>query len=354
MNDARSPITGPSPAISVIVPVYNIERYLPACLDSLLAQTHRDFEIVVVDDGSDDGSAAIIHRYAERHPELIRPLSKPNGGLSDARNHGIDHARAAYLAFVDGDDLVAPTMLERLYACAQRSGADLVVCGIENFVDGEQQGAHYPEPDMSVFGHALAEEPRLLYRVDASACNKLYARELFERSGIRFPLGLAFEDVPTTYRLLPYAEMVAKVDEPLYRYRHARAESISGRYDHGYLDLIEGFRLVNVAYRDAGLFEVNRGPLLRLQLTHLVAGRYPDLFAHAESSSRRAFIAAAFDLLGEWFPGWVHAEECRSLWPNPILRAVSTHAILLGAFCRLPPDTYLRALRRLGSFDATR
>jgi len=354
MNDARSPIAGPGPAISVIVPVYNIERYLPACLDSLLAQTHHDFEIVVVDDGSNDGSAAISQRYAALHPELIRPCAKPNGGLSDARNHGIDHARGAYLAFVDGDDLVAPTMLERLHACAQASGADLVVCGIENFTDGEQCGIYYPEPDMSAFGHSLAEEPRLLYRVDASACNKLYARQLFERSGIRFPLGMMFEDVPTTYRLLPFAERIEKVDEPLYRYRHARPESISGRYDLGYLDLIEGFRLVNAAYRESGLFERNRGPLLRLQLTHLVAGRYPDLFAHADPSSRRAFIAAAFRHLDEWFPGWERAEECRALWPNSILRSVSTHPNLLDAFCRLPSAAYLRILGRLGGFDPAR
>ncbi len=343
-----------APAVSVIVPVYDVERYLAECLDSLVAQTHDDFEIVVVDDGSTDGSAAIIDRYAAEHPELIRPLSKPNGGLGDARNFGMEHARGAYFAFVDGDDLVAPTMLERLHGRAVATGADLVVCGIENFVDGEASGTHYPEPDLSVFGHSLAEQPRLLYRVDASACDKLYSRRLFDVSGVRFPVGLSFEDVPTTYRLLPFANSVEKIDEPLYRYRKHRAGSISSEYGARYLDLVEGFRMIDDAFERAGILEANRSGLVRLHLTHLIAGRYPDLYLRATARERRRFIGASFALLDERLGGWRRDDACRELWRDPVLRHISTHARSLSLFCHLPRRLYLGALSRLGAFDPNR
>ena len=342
------------PAVSVIVPVYNIERYLPECLDSLISQTHTDFEIVVVDDGSTDGCAAIIDTYATKFPTLVRPFSKSNGGLADARNFGMSHARGAYVLFVDGDDVVTPDMIARMHDRALDSNADLVVCGIENFVDGEPIGTFYPEPDMSVFGHSLAEQPRLLYRVDASACNKLYARDLFERSGVEFPVGMRFEDVPTTYRLLPFARNVEKIDAPLYRYRKHRAGSISSNYGTGYRDLVEGFRLIDVAYAETGIFESNRDSLLRLHLTHLVAGRYPDLYLHASSSDRRRFITEAFGLLDVWFTGWRGAGVCRELWKHPVLRFVSTHAGPLMLFASLPRRFYVGTLARLGAFDPSR
>ncbi len=343
-----------TPAISVIVPVYNVESYLPECLDSLLAQSFGDFEIVVVDDGSTDGSVRIVESYATDHPDRIRAFRKPNGGLSDARNYGLDRAVGAYLAFVDGDDTVMPRMLELMHERAMMSGADLVICGIENYSDGDDRGVYFPEPDMSVFGHSLAEESRLLYRVDASACNKLYSRGLFERSGIRFHVGLRFEDVPTTYRLLPCANRVEKVDEPLYRYRHDREGSIVGCYDTRYLDLIEGFRLIDDAYAQEGIFEANMDALLRLHLTHLIAGRYPDFYVHAAPSVRKQFIEQSFALLDKRFPDWRHSDTCRQLWSNPLLRLLSTNARLLDLFCGMPSRVTLGAVARLGGFDPTR
>jgi len=342
------------PAISVIVPVYNIEHYVADCLDSLLAQSFDDFEIVIVNDGSTDGSARVIERYATQNPAAIRAFTKSNGGLSDARNYGMDRAEGAYFAFIDGDDTVAPNMLGCMHERALATGADLVICGIENFADGADAGVYYPEPDMSVFGRSLVEEPRLLYRVDASACDKLFARELFLRSGVRFPVGLRFEDVPTIYRLLPFARRIEKIDRPLYRYRHDRPTSISGGYDARYLDLVEGFRLIDDAYSDAGIFEANRGALLRLHLTHLIAGRYPDLFARASTSARRRFVAAAFELLDERFRRWRDTGVCRELWRNPVLRFISTHESALGLFCALPSGVYSGALARLGAFDPNR
>ncbi len=175
------------PAVSVIVPVFDVEAYLPACLDSLLAQTLPDIEIVVVNDGSTDGSQAIIDRYAREHPGLVRVYEKPNGGLGDARNFGIERASGEYLAFVDADDAVAPEMLSAMLGRARKTGADLVVCGIQRFADGEPDSPYLPEPDMR--SSASSREPRLLFRVVATPATSIRA-ELVYRAGARFPAGM--------------------------------------------------------------------------------------------------------------------------------------------------------------------
>lgn len=347
-----SMIANRSPSVSVIVPVYNVARLLPGCLDSLLQQSFGDFEVVAVDDGSTDGSTTILSEYEREHPDLIRMLRKPNGGLGDARNFGIDRARGEYLAFVDSDDTVAPEFLERMYHAARTQDADLVVCGIRNFSDDGALDAYIPEPEMDVFGHSLAEEPRLLYRVDASACNKLFARELF--GDARFPVGTAFEDLPTVYGILRYARRVAKVDAPLYNYRRAREESISSGYGREYLQLIEVMGALDDSYVSSGHFDANRNALLRLNLTHLIAGRYPDLFLRARGPVRREFISSAFRLLGSRFPGWQRSRVPGELWKNVVLRAISTNSGILQMFTSLPRRAYLAVLTRIGAFDPRR
>jgi CDP-glycerol glycerophosphotransferase len=347
----------PSPEVSVVVPVYNVEPYLPQCLDSLLAQTFDDYEVVVVNDGSTDGSRVIIDRYVAEHPGRVRALDKPNGGLADARNYGIDNSSGKYLAFVDGDDEVEPDMLSAMHARARATEADMVMCGIVSFANGgpsEQVYPYYPEPDIGVFGSDLAHEPRLLFRVDASACNKLYARDLFDRTGIRFPVGVAFEDLPTVYRLLAVARRVEKIDRPLYRYRQRRAASITYEAGERFMDLVKGFGLIDDFYQRHGLFTSNSQALLRLHLTHLIAGRYPDFFLRARSPARRRFIEASFGLLDAEFTGWRAYPATRDLWSNPVLRAISTHRYLLDAFCRLPERAYLGLLPYLGGFDPKR
>ncbi len=341
------------PSVSVIVPVYDVAAHLPSCLDSLVAQTFDDFEVVIVDDGSTDGSRRIAEEYVRAHPDSMRLVVKPHGGLGDARNAGIDASRGRHLAFVDGDDAVEPEMLERMTRRAAATGADFIVCGIRPF-DAGGDLPFLPEPDMSVFGRSLDVEPRLLYRVDASACTKLVSRDLVERSQVRFPVGMAFEDLPTVYRWLAFARRVEKLDEPLYRYRQEREGSITAEKGARFLDLVAAFEMLDEFYRARGLWADCRDALLRLHLTHLVAGRYPDLFLSADGPVRGAFLSAAFALLDDRFGQWRDGDVCRALWPNPLLRLISTRRHLLASFTSLPSRLYRAALSRLGAFDPLR
>lgn len=128
MNEQNANQSLAQPEISVIVPVYKVERFLPACIDSLLAQTFADFELILVDDGSPDNCPALCDAAAEKD-NRVRVLHKANGGVSTARNAGLDMARGKWIAFVDSDDSVQPDYLEKMHTAALAAGADIALCG---------------------------------------------------------------------------------------------------------------------------------------------------------------------------------------------------------------------------------
>lgn len=208
--------------ITVVVPVYNVEPFLNACVDSIVNQTCRKLEILLVDDGSTDASGKVCDLWAERDPR-IRVLHKENGGLSDARNAGLREAKGKYISFVDSDDVLAPTFLECLYGAIAENAAEIACCGLKMFADGE---TFFPdggeaEPVQVFEGKELI---RALYKgrfqqVGVVACDKLYAVDLFKTYNIEYPKGKLYEDTFTTYRLLYFTRTAAVSQQRLYGYR---------------------------------------------------------------------------------------------------------------------------------------
>lgn len=211
--------------ISVVVPIYKVEQYLPRCIDSIRAQTYRDLEILLVDDGSPDGSGAICDRYAAMDSR-IRVIHKENGGLSSARNAGIDAAQGEFIAFVDSDDWLEPQGYAVLLQAMQSHGVPMAVGGRRDVSEktGERRISLCPQKEQVLTGEELARRIFLWEGADSSACDKLYRRELFD--GIRYPLGITSEDVPVTYRLALRAEWIVMVPVAFYNYYH-RVGSIS-------------------------------------------------------------------------------------------------------------------------------
>jgi glycosyltransferase involved in cell wall biosynthesis len=202
--------------ISVIVPVYNVEQYLSKCLDSILGQTFSDFELILVNDGSSDLSGKLCEKYAETD-NRIKVIHQKNGGLSKARNSGIDVASGNYLAFIDSDDWVNENMLMEMYQQAKQNNADIVIAG------------HYiVELDGTIEICNRLNKQRLLSRLEATsliladdeinsfAWDKMYKKELFE--GIRYPENRVFEDTATTYKLFNKANVFVQMDRAYYYY----------------------------------------------------------------------------------------------------------------------------------------
>ena len=205
--------------ISVIVPVYNVEDYLARCVDSILAQTYSNLEVILVDDGAKDSSGAICDAYGARDSR-VKVIHKENGGLSSARNAGLEAAAGEYISFVDSDDWIEPDAYSHLMDVMEKYGAKLV-CGGRYDVDGgtgEKTVGLCPGKEEKISGEELVGRIFLWDGCDSSACDKLYHRSILEN--FRYPEGKVCEDVPVTYKIVLAAGQAAMSDRPFYNYYH--------------------------------------------------------------------------------------------------------------------------------------
>ena len=208
------------PLVSVIIPVYNVRRYLCESVKSVLRQTYRNFEILLIDDGSDDGSGALCDRLGSRDSR-IRVIHRENGGLSAARNTGLAAMTGALVAFLDSDDAYTPDFLRVMVAALTQSGADIAVCRYAICrTDGHMSPAH-GECDFFITDETVSggEALRRLIgrRINQSVWNKLYRAELF--AGLRFPEGICYEDMVLEPYLFARAHSVRTVRSTLVCYR---------------------------------------------------------------------------------------------------------------------------------------
>ncbi len=206
------------PAVSVIVPFYNVEAYLADCLDSILGQAFTDFEVLLVDDGSPDGSRVIAQQYARRDPR-VRLLTRPNGGLGAARNTGVRAARGKFLTFVDSDDLLPPDALVRLVETARRTGSDMVVGAVERFDTARTWTPDWVVEIQSEPRDRIAIEDFLPLLRNLYTWNKLFRRDFWERQALWFREGVAYEDQPIITQLFARAGSVDVIPDVVYRYR---------------------------------------------------------------------------------------------------------------------------------------
>ncbi|SEL08837.1 bifunctional glycosyltransferase/CDP-glycerol:glycerophosphate glycerophosphotransferase [Streptacidiphilus jiangxiensis] len=236
------------PRLSVVVPIYNVERYLDECLASLAAQTMGDFEVVMVDDGSTDGSGAIAHAWAMRDPRF-RTVRKENGGLGPARNTGIDELTPGteFLAFVDSDDTLPPTAYELMLTTLDQTGSDFVAGNVKRFrIAGERQSPVHARPFARTrLSTHISEFPALI--TDRTAWNKVYRRSFFDAHGLRYP-GILYEDAPVSVPLHYLADKVDILSDPIYNWRERETGERSitqNRSDpRGLTDRVASMRLV--------------------------------------------------------------------------------------------------------------
>lgn len=219
--------------VSVIVPIYQVEAYLERCLDSILAQTFTDFELILVNDGTKDGCPAIMQTYAKRDAR-IRQVHKENGGLSSARNAGLDVARGEYIAFIDSDDYAAPTWLDDIVRAADESGAEQVLYNYRVVLDGEEKGPYLSFADevIDVDRLGLANyfyQYWMPYKHGQEAWSKLYRREIIERYDLRFApnKGVFAEDTHFSAMYLMHTHKIAALSTP-YIYYIQRGDSLMG------------------------------------------------------------------------------------------------------------------------------
>lgn len=215
-----------TPKISVIVPVYNVASYVGECLSSLVHQTFRDFEVIAVNDGSTDGSLAILKDFEESYP-FIHIIDQPNRGVSAARMAGLSQARGEYVAFVDSDDYVVSTYLEELYTAAYTNDADITCCNYYFRFEATGLTITYPCCWKSVLTREKALQ-RLVrdYSIQGFLWNKLYRKRLFTDYNIPFP-AMCFEDMIMNRALFSHAQKVVTLRKPLYYYQQRHTSALN-------------------------------------------------------------------------------------------------------------------------------
>lgn len=285
------------PKVSVIVPVYNVEQYLARCLDSLVHQTLQEIEIIVVNDGTKDNSQVIIDQYVKSYSSKVFGFIKENGGLGDARNFGIKHARADYIGFVDSDDYVVHTMFEKLYSKAIETESDLVLCDIE-YVWEESKNRKYLAGLRILEG---VDRRKLLYLSPLFAWNKLYRSDLIILNGLTFPQKLWYEDIPVTVPIFAVAKNVSYVNEVLIYYVQ-RSNSIMGTKNSAKLhDIFEVLMQVYDFYKKENLLHIYHDEIEYLFIEQLML--YGS-FRFYRSKSSAVLMKDALKIMNAYFPKW--------------------------------------------------
>lgn len=209
--------------ITIVIPIYNVEKYLERCIKSVLSQTYKNIEILLINDGSPDRCDLIMEKYKKTDDRIICHY-KENGGLSDARNYAIKKAKGKYICFIDSDDYIDKSFIEKLYFSIKENNSEISWCNFRKVDDNGE------------IGSIIINEDDLWSFEMASACNKLFLKDLFIKNKIEFPKGIWYEDLATTPRLIFKSNKVSWVDEELYNY-YFNVGSITKTYSNRALEM---------------------------------------------------------------------------------------------------------------------
>lgn len=287
------------PKASVIVPVYKVEEYLEKCVQSILAQTERDFELILVDDGSPDRCGALCDSLAQTDPR-IRVIHQENQGLGGARNTGIREARGDWLLLVDSDDWIEPKILEKAMEAGLREEADLVMFAFRTVDEQGRELGVFREDMPKERGITLQEHKEALLTAPC-AWNKLYRRGFFQGTGLAYPPRVWYEDLRTSPKLMAKAGRMVFLDEVGYNYLQRQGSIMNSANLERNREILDAFDDLLPWFRKEGLFEAYRRELEYLAVFHvyLTAGVRVAL---ADRKSPLLRELAAY--VEERFPGW--------------------------------------------------
>lgn len=225
--------------VSIIIPVYNVEKYLDECMNSILSQTMKDFEVILVDDGSKDNSGIMCDGYAEKD-KRVKVLHKSNGGLSSARNFGLDSAIGDYILYVDSDDYISTDYLEQMHNVLSRKEYDMVIANTVNFLDGSKPTKEKVDEESVVEGLTPEEAMENIYyqeRFDTNAWAKMMKRNIAQMH--RFKEGVLYEDFDIIHEMIFSCKNIAFLSKPKYFYRCRQDSIMNSFFDEKKLYLLD-------------------------------------------------------------------------------------------------------------------
>ena len=282
------------PKVSVIVPIYNVEKYLEKCINSLLSQTLEDIQIILVNDGSKDNSGNIAKECEKNNKDRVIYVEKENGGLSDAINYGLKYATGDFIAFLDSDDYIEKNAYEKMYNKAIEENADYVECDfIWEFPNKIRVDKQYP----------YKNKKEMLSFVRVVAWNKLIKRQLIIDNNLEFPKGLRYEDVEFTYKLIPFINKFAYVDKPFIHYVQ-REGSIANVQNERTAEIFTVLDNVIEFYKKNNIYEKYRDELEYNYARYLLCSSLKRMCKIKDKSIREKLLTESWERLNSNFPNW--------------------------------------------------
>lgn len=302
--------------VSIIVPVYNVEKYIEKCLTTLVNQTLQDIEIIVVNDGSTDNSKAVIDKFLNEFPNKIKYLEKENGGLSDARNFGMPYATGEYIAFLDSDDYVELNMYEEMYNKAKEENSDYVEC---DFI------WEYPNKTKVDTGTEYSGKKEMIVNARVVAWNKLIKKSIIEENQIRFTKGVRYEDVDFFYKLAPFLNKVSFVRKLFIHYIQ-RNTSIANTQNEKTKDIFVVLENTIKSYKEKNLYDTYKDELEYTYTRLLLCSSLLRMVKIKDKKIRKELLDKTWNCLNEKFPNWKknsYLQKNKSL-KNLYLRSVNS------------------------------
>lgn len=262
--------------VSIIVPIYKVEKELDRCVQSILKQTYKNIELILVDDGSPDQCPEMCDKYAKRDKRIVT-IHKKNGGLSDARNAGLDIAQGEYVAFIDSDDWVSENFIEDLIHNLKDTEADISICGYIIIDDMEKMRSYTVKKEREVLEHE--DSIRELFsqkKFNCMVCTKLYKKELFDK--IRFPKGKLFEDIAISLPLFERCERCVITNKKMYYYFQRQEGIVNSKFTKQKLDMLEfSHRMVDYSHKHDHKYDMEAEAFYLKAVLMLLIQAYKDI-----------------------------------------------------------------------------
>lgn len=292
--------------VSIILPVYNVEKYLDKCLKSLTNQTLMNIEIIVVNDGSTDKSQDIIDDYKNKYPNMIKAFYLEHKGVANARNYALNYVSGEYIGFVDSDDYISKEMYEKLYDKAKHENAPIVCCNFYRVSKDKHIKIAFGNENINkdeVFNKNIYES-NLLFEEFPYVWNKIFKTDLIKQNRIDFDLNLRiYEDMFFTYKAFSKAEKISHIDEFLYFYRILRKGSLTNKFTEKRFDIFKLSESLIGYYKKIGKYEEVKEALVYVILKHI----YIVFFYYRNVSPKRLklqYIDKSFTMLNDEFVNW--------------------------------------------------
>lgn len=296
--------------LSIIVPVYGVEKYIDKCLNSLVKQSLKEIEIIVVNDGTKDNSQKIIDKYVKKYPDKIKSYIKENGGQGSARNYGLKKTTGEYIGYVDSDDFVEKDMYKKLYNKAKENNYDIVVCGNYNVSED------YQNKNIDAFINNYNTDLENIFFGKMAVWNKIYKRDILIKNKLEFKEKVWYEDLAFTLKAIMNSNTFAFIDEPLYDYLIREGSTMNNSNVQRNLEILDAFNDI-LSYIQHNKKEEYFNKIEFLAIDHIyISAIVRVLKAEADDKVKRETINKLIDYMNKKFPNYKNNKYINTLSKN--------------------------------------